>query len=69
MISRGWKSARERKRDRENRVRARERKHRVGPSRNDVNTARRIRLVPSCNVKIWYRDARLRREISKRRQI
>jgi hypothetical protein len=36
------------------------------PSRYDVNSARRIRLRPSCDVMIRYRDARLRREVSKR---
>jgi hypothetical protein len=79
-ISRGWKSARERVRERERerefRVRVREKKHRVGekmrragPSRDDVNTTRRIRLGPSCDVGIRYRDSRLLREVSKRRQI
>jgi hypothetical protein len=48
------------------RIRVREREHRVGPSRDDVNSVRRIRLRPSCDVKIRYRDARLRREVSKR---
>jgi hypothetical protein len=39
---------------------------RIGPSRDDVNSARRIRLRPSCDVKIRYRGAQLRREVSKR---
>jgi hypothetical protein len=48
--SRGWKSVRERERDREFCVRVREREsiasvrkiRRVGPSRDDVNISRRI---------------------------
>jgi hypothetical protein len=66
-ISRGWTRARERERDREFRVRVRERKQL--PLRDDVNTARRIRLEPSCDVETRYRDARLRREVSKHQPI
>jgi hypothetical protein len=39
---------------------------RVGPSQDDVDSAHRIRLRPSCDVKIRYHDARLLREVSKR---
>jgi hypothetical protein len=38
-------------------------------SRDAVNIAGRIPLGPSCDVRIQYRDARLQREVSKRRQI
>jgi hypothetical protein len=69
-MSRGWKSAREKEREREkSRVKVRERMRRAWPSRDDVNTARNIRLGPSWDVGIRYRDARLRREVSKRHQI
>jgi hypothetical protein len=44
-MSREWESVREMERE----------SFRVRPSRDDVNSVRRIRLRPSCDVKIRYR--------------
>jgi hypothetical protein len=63
--SREWQSVREMERERESLASVRKMR-RVGPTRDDVNSACRIRLRPSRDVKVRYRDARLRRKISKR---